>query len=37
MYLGCAEVDGTAEPDAVSLGVVLKYFKVHLKREEKYM
>ena len=25
--MGCAEVDGTAEPDAVSLGVVLKYFK----------
>ena len=27
MYEGCAEVDGTAAPDAVSLGVVLKYFK----------
>ena len=27
MYQGCAEVDGTAAPDAVSLGVVLKYFK----------
>ena len=27
MYQGCAEVDGTAAPDAVSLGVVPKYFK----------